>query len=541
MSNQTIQNRFYVQTDPANDTWLDITLDVLLRGSTWTKGMGAGPNDRTASPGQASLLLRNDSEHGSDHRYTPGHINCMPGFDVKCKIMIRSFWEGIEKTQWVGWIPPKGIIQPQNSLRAQVVQVVAWDWMYFALNNPVTLQMVDDLQDFGQYGSSLAAQLEAQPSRIDLSDYAEIFNTVYDAVRENTTVFAEIDKGAKTELGFGYIKYDPGTAKDILYFEGREARAETELYDSYPSLGLWYSEDGRQIVTEKDSAVIFAEVATSFSYLPDVISFMHSRGPYFTNRVLGKTYPRKIGAPLTALFSLDKPFLLKANQSIDNLRIRYVNTSSNFGNLSAKDCSITDYHMNSQEDNLGTDLTASLLIVPTFGSADSSLAVENTGGVDGWVQVIEISGTPIYIANTITQVIDMPSENSEYYSKIELVIDQAYQVDPLKTLDQISVIAARYNERRNEIDEILVCSNKSEAVAGLYMLTDIGGLIPLSYPAAGINENYFIQQIQTYMKGTATFCKIKVKPASYDLYQYWMLGVPGRSELNTTAILGTST
>lgn len=537
MSQQTIQNRFYVRTDPLADTWLDITQDVLLRGSAWNKGLGRGPNDRTATVGQATILLRNDAEHGLEGRYTPGHINCVPFFDVKCKVMIRSFWNDIEKGQWVGWIPPNGIIQPQSDLKAQIVTVLAYDWWYFALSNPVTLQTVDTLQDFGQYGSSLAALLEAQPSRIDLSNYSEIFPTVYDSVRENTTVYAEIDKAAKTELGFAYIKYEAGSEKDVLMFEGRETRSETELFDSFPSLGMWVDEAGAQITTE-DGAEIIVESATAFTSLAGVMSYKHSRGPNFTNRVLGKTYPRKILAP-TVLFSLDQPFLLRANQTIDNLRVRFINADSNVHNLSAKDCSITDYAMNTLEDGTGTDLTADLTITPTFGSADASLELENTGAVDGWVRVIEISGTPIYIADTVTQVVEIATADSEYYSKIELTVDQRYQVDPLKTLDQISVIAARYNERRNEIEEITVCCNYSEALASLYMLCDIGSLIPLAYAKAGIAEDYFIQHIHTYMVKNLTFCQIKVKPASYDRYQYWMIGVPGRSEIGLTTILGT--
>jgi hypothetical protein len=537
MSQQTIQNRFYLRTDPVADTWLDITQDVLLRGSSWNKGMGTGPNDRTASPGQATLLLRNDNEHGLEGRYTPGHNNCVPFFDVKCKIMIKSFWNGIEKTQWVGWIPRDGIKQPQNDLKAQIVTVLAYDWMYFALNNPVTLQTVDTLQDFGMYGSSLAALLEAQPSRIDLSNYSEIFPTVYDSVRENTTVFAELDKAAKTELGFGYIKYEPGSAKDILMLEGREARSDTDLFNSYPIWGLWVTEDGAQIITENDADVI-VESAIIFTYLPGVIDYSHSRGPNYTNRVLGKTYPRKILAS-TVLFKLDQPFLLKAHQSIDNLRVRFINSDSNVHNLSAKDPSITAHSMNSMENGAGTNLTAYLSITPTFGSADASLALENIGDMDGWVRSIEISGIPIYISDTITQVVEIASSDSEFYSKIELIIDQKYQVDPLKTLDQISVIAARYNERRNEIEEILVCCNYSEVLSSLYLLCDIGSLIPLSYAKAGISEDYFIQFINTYMVKNLTFCQIKVKPAAYDQYQYWLLGVPGRSEIGSTTILGT--
>jgi hypothetical protein len=259
-------------------------------------------------------------------------------------------------------------------------------------------------------------------------------------------------------------------------------------------------------------------------------------GAHWANRVSGKAYPREVGTE-SVIFTLNEPIKVEAGTTYDNLRIRYF-VKDGFTSVSASGVSLTDYAMNAQADGLGADLTADLTIVPDFGSGDAMLSLENTGATDGYITLLEISGTPIYIADTVTQVVDVATDDDTFYGKIEMLLDQKYQEDPTVTLDQITLLAARYSTRTNTIETITFCASKCVQLATVYMFCDIGAKIPLQYTEFAIDEIYTIQGMDVYMQGNATFCKLYVKPARFDTYKFWILGVPGSSELGTTTTLG---
>ena len=629
---QTITHKFFLLTNPTTDTWTDITADVLLRDSKWTHGiMSSHPLNRVASVGKLRMILRNDSVHGSQYRYTPGHANCMAGFGVKAKVKVVSYWRDYQRVSFVGWIPPNGIRQSPTPF-VELVSVDVYDWMYFALNNQVTLQEIGVDKTLGEVGADLAALVEAQPSRIEQTNYSEVFANTNDTVRENTTILGELSKATNSEMGYAYIKYERDTEYlDILMLEGRETRDGVDLLDYYPLLdselnylttegssaremtvanagtsavngvyaengtnggkakytkgdynifwdsgiGQWYIgvdtnvftadytsandvatpnlcttwsrasgddpvptvvEHGDYLTDEAGNTLLIDDHGT-FEYVPQIINYQVVNGAHWANRVSGKAYPREVGAE-SVIFTLFEPIKVEANTTYDKLRIRYF-VKDGFTSVSASGVSLTDFAMNAQADGLGADLTADLTVTPDFGSGDAMLSLENTGDVDGYVTVIEVSGTPIYIADTVTQVVDVATEDDTFYGKIEMLLDQKYQEDPTVTLDQITLLAARYSTRTNTIESITFCASTCVQLASVYMFGDISTKIPLQYTEFAIDEIYTIQGMEVYMRGNATFCKLYVKPAHFDTYKFWKLGTPGSSELGTTTMLGS--
>ena len=150
---------------------------------------------------------------------------------------------------------------------------------------------------------------------------------------------------------------------------------------------------------------------------------------------------------------------------------------------------------------------------------------------------IVLQGDPIYIGDTITQIVDIATEGSEYYGHIEMTLDQKYQSDPARNYTQTEILANRYSERINTIQSIEFCANSSNVLAGLYLLCDVGSKIPLKYEGANVDDYYYIQGVKTWQQGNATYCRYIVKPAGYDNYLFWQLGVAGYSELGISTVL----
>lgn len=289
-------------------------------------------------------------------------------------------------------------------------------------------------------------------------------------------------------------------------------------------------------ITDESGNKLLIDERGTFAYLPDIIDYKVVHGAYYANRVSGKAYPREVGSS-SVIFRLNEPIEVKAGEAVENLRIRYL-VKEGYVSVSASDVSVTDYEMNSQEDGLGSDLTSNLTITPTFGSGDAQLKLENIGFIDGWVTVLELSGLPVYIGDPITQLVDVDTTAGLYYGKIEMLLDQKYQVDPTRTLDQITLLAVRYSTMTNTIEQVTFCVNTDEALASVYMFCDVGSKIPLKHTAFEIDEPYIIQGMDVWMQGTATFCRLYVKPSRYDTYSFWELAVAGSSELGSTTVLG---
>ncbi|MEM5768499.1 MAG: hypothetical protein AAGU32_09475, partial [Bacillota bacterium] len=299
MTAQEIINRVYVQTDPVNNTWLDITGDVVARNVRTTKGiLSSDPLRRTADVGQFTFLLRNDAVTGLGHRYTPGHANCTAGFGVRAKVKLVSTWRGIVKTQWAGWIPPDGIKQITAGPHAKFASVTAYDHAYFWMKNPVTLSTIQSDKNMGEVGLVLMGLITAQPGRTDLSAYVETFENTNDTVVENTTVYNEANKATLSELGHLRVKYEVG-ADDIVSFEGRQFFDTVPRFASIPepveNCPQILSEDGLYDIIAEDGTPIVADTTTPFDYLTGVQHYEIVNGANYANRWIGKTYPRKVG------------------------------------------------------------------------------------------------------------------------------------------------------------------------------------------------------------------------------------------------------
>jgi len=547
MTTQSITHSFYILTNPSTQTWLNITNDVLYRGRQWEHGIqSSAPLDRIADVGMARFYLRNDSVSGTEYRYTPGHVNCVPGFSVKTVVAIRASWNGHSKVVFLGRIPPDGITQPSAPNQANIVGVTAFDWLYSALNHTVTLAPIGTNKTLGDVATDLLSLIEVKPSRVDIADCEEVFTSTNETVRENTTIYTELNKALLSELGYAYMAYEEDSNyTDILKIDGRKTRSSVPAYrsadygDGYTA-GQLLKEDGGGILLETGDKLLLDQMY-EFDYIEGISSYSVQNGAHFTNRVLGKCYPKKIGTT-SEIYRLQTPLSLKAGETRDKLRVRYL-VEDGYVDVAASNVSLKSKSMWSDTGGTAIDLSASLTVSGTYGAGDAELTLTNGGTVDGYVvggtatPGIVLQGDPIYIGDTITQIVDIATEGLEYYGHIELTLDQKYQSDPARSLTQTQILANRYSERVNTVQSIDFCANASNVLAGLYMLCDVGSKIPLKYEGAGVDDYYFIQGIKVTQKDNATFIHMVVKPAGYDNYVFWQLGVAGRSELGETTVL----
>ena len=222
---------------------------------------------------------------------------------------------------------------------------------------------------------------------------------------------------------------------------------------------------------QEDGDNILLDSSYEFDSIEGISSCEVQNGAYFANRVLGKCYPKKIGST-AEIYRLQTPLSLRAGETRDKLRVRYL-VEDGYVDVAASNVSLKSKSMYSDSGGTVTDLSASLTVTGTYGAGDAELTLTNGGTVEGYVvggtatPGIVLQGDPIYIGDTITQIVDVATEGSEFYGHMEMTLDQKYQSDPQETYAQIEILANRYSDRINTIQSIDFCANSNNVLAML--------------------------------------------------------------------------
>ena len=86
----TLEPHLYIDLGSDYTGWKDITADVLIDNPVrWVQGITSNdPRDRIANTGQFIIELDNSSDNGAGvaSYYSPGHSDCMAGFDIGRRI-----------------------------------------------------------------------------------------------------------------------------------------------------------------------------------------------------------------------------------------------------------------------------------------------------------------------------------------------------------------------------------------------------------------------------------------------------------------------
>lgn len=511
---------YFVELSGYLNGWTEITEDI-IGGMRASRGIfGSTLADRTARTGILQFDL-NNSEINSGHKlgyYTPGHANVRTGFSANIGVQVRlNGPAGFLKSVWTGRVmrvkPDTGIYQ---SRLAHVFCVDYWDQLARKRLSSLPLQV--DTLDHEIFGLIIDA-MPVQPRFTQIGVGFDTITYAFDnAQAEKAIPAVEIDRLCRSTLAVAWTKGD-GT----LVYEPRSVRARNftnsvELTPSdYPI--------GNTIDIEDDRASL-------------------------TNLYQARVHPRTRGDSDVVLYELHGPASggtatpIEANTP---LYIRGVFTELGQRSWRAGGLDMlppvphVDYEFNVEPDGSGEDITATVSITATY-LANTVIYLINAPRTC-YLMFAQARGKMVIDHSDI--IVEASDEDSiEDFGENSFSLDMPYPTtDAIKFANEVvqySLHLSLQNTKR--VRTVNICLEGLSITRGALMAgREISDRAGFSEPMTALPQNngFNINAI-TYSREADGPVWISWVPVISDATAYWLLEIPGRSELGITTRLGFS-
>lgn len=255
------------------------------------------------------------------------------------------------------------------------------------------------------------------------------------------------------------------------------------------------------------------------------------------NRVKVTTHPRELSSGSVILYSLQSKPLVQPGASLilsgmytdpDQRGVARVGGASMIAPVSP-----CDYQMNGASDGTGACLDGGFTVSPSYGGNTVQYSVYNGGTVPAYVTRLQARGVGIYDREpTVSEKTDTSSIAA--YGEAVLELDLPYQGSVLVGDDAANYLLSTQKVPTTRLPQVEFIGNKSDELMRAGLQTEPGDRVKIIETATGLNKEYFVNgcEIDLPADGTIHFVWT-LAPA--DMTQYWILGITGQSELDTTA------
>ena len=557
MKYDSIACEFYL-----NGGWVDLNA-YRLQAAGITGSMGirsSNPIDRVASTGQLTLVL-----HNVNNLFTPGHANCMSGFQSGMRFRLRLTYEGRTRTRFYGVVPPNGI-EIGTTQFMTVTQVKVLDYMEQMAIHQLDLPTYTTDKRLEQVVALILANMPIKPLSTSYGTGRSTFKSVFDTLRDKTRAMQEVSKATLSELGYVYIK-QTADSDEVLTVENRgfrsgKALAQVSVIDS-TTADIRITQAGDTRITQAGDTRILQlttpTVDAVFNNNYREIGVKHAESYY--NQVDSKAYPRKVDTSDVVLFALERPLEIGANETV-TMKGRFRDPNQEAQTVAALSTvapvSGTDYIFNAAEDESGANLTADLEVTAVYGANGVDYTLTNTGAITGYVTQLQARGKGVYIYRPV-EILREDETLVANDGARTLNMDLPYQDDPLQTTDIAVALLDRHKAKHTTINSITLIANRldtsinrigtgtpgtsgayyTEYLINAFMDLNIGDKIKVVAPSVGIEQDYFIQSIDfTITSGDIVTYTYGLQDAMYETSDAWILGDSTYGVLGITTILG---
>lgn len=525
----------------ANTFVKGIVLELKLDGVNWTDvstdlrashpvsvdyGISSHrPDKRVASIGRLRFALDNTDHNsgGLQGYYSPGHANLRTGFDLNIgvRLGIRAgtfynvdeygdFYYGADPWyRFVGKLRDIRVVPGQKSSR--YVDCTAYDFMHEMSRHKMSLLTVSEAVLSGTFFQSVIGNMNDAPTGSSYDIGQDTLPYAGDDLQEGqTSASTAAKKIALSEFGYVYVKGD-NVAGGKLVFEDRHHRIG--------STSKW---------TIDDDDIVDMEVDRPISQV--------------YNKIRTISHPREVGGSPEVLWTLQTTMEIKAGET-ETLIGRYSDPNQTSVKIAGKDAitpvADTDFKFGSTQGGGANDKNGDLSITVTEGATSVRLALQNTSGSNGYVNLLQIRGTAIRTFEPVETIAEDATSQTAYDER-ELKMDLVYQDSPITAQERANALLAAFKDPQTFIRSISLISNTANIPGRALAVGDIGDRITLSESVTGISaKDYAIHKVQLQ------FIPPDIMRGTYLLVlsstlQAWLLGDVGFSELGDTTILGGS-
>ncbi len=184
-----------------------------------------------------------------------------------------------------------------------------------------------------------------------------------------------------------------------------------------------------------------------------------------------------------------------------------------------------------------TDRTSSFSIVFRPGGSEFEVDVTNNGTDGSYLTKFEVRGRRITTYDPV-ELVSQDAASIEDFGPSDIAYDMPYQGDSTLVQGVIDYIRDFYKEPRSFLPSITVRDpGDDDALAVALLRCDISSLVSVREDVTGIDQEYFINGVEKEIRdNVVVVARWLVTPA--DPTAWWLFGVSGRSEFDTTTIFG---
>lgn len=401
--------------------------------------------------------------------------------------------------------PAAGVFERRTAL------VDAVDWMDDAARAKVSGIPVQLDKRADEIFTLLIGSVPFQPDALEIDTSPDTYAYALDSAQdERSSVLGELQKLALSELGHIYQKAD-GT----VVFESRNRRAVSEgVVDTFTDVNA-ISGFGASVA--RDDAL---------------------------SRVQVITHPRKVDAAAnTVLFRLDNPLQVGANTNVTILG-PYRDPNQEAARVGGTDMVTpvagTDYAANSSSDGSGTDLTAFVSLAVNFGGNGARVVVTNNGSSAAFVTLLQLRGRGIYDYQNV--VLEAEDATAQINVGTTATANMPYQDDAALGAEIALWLLNLYKDTEKLAESATIFIPRSDEVLATRVLSrEISDRIEIVEQMTGFiaeaTGGHFIQSVKLTIDQRDNL-SVTWGLAPANRQQFWLLEIPGRSELDETAVLG---
>jgi hypothetical protein len=513
-----------------DDEWIDITSDVLDDIEASGGIQNSETLDRLAVTGILKLTLNNSkyNSHNLYGYYTPGHSNCLAGFDRNIKIKVTYGYCDVERIKFFGYIqnikPTSGLNEPR-----QVCEVTAVDYMNQLTTYPIKIVSTIYNVTCDEIAETLLSYLPVQPLQKTFAKGHETFISALGS-NDETKAYQELNTAIMSELGYCYLRRD-GEGENLV-IENKFSRTGSVNYaKSIDSSFFLESEDGTTIISE-DGYYIYLDNVGQITEIDNLMNdTIIDFGKDAINYLTIKTYPKKYDETLVTLYDLTYPIQIAAGETKKNLSFNFVDPSQKAQTISGSgillpSSSASTLKFMSNSNGTGTNLTANLIISGSINSNNIVYdSIKNNGNQTGHITTLKVKGYGVYTYESVETLIKDDGSIAKYdylTNKLDLKLIE----NPSKFVSTGSALVTLKKTPRVELREIQLRANGSDEEFKLFMFLDCGDLIKVKEAQNEIDDYYFINGWSFKTKPDRTIDYSFVLTPAYNLTDaWWKIGV----------------
>jgi len=222
-------------------------------------------------------------------------------------------------------------------------------------------------------------------------------------------------------------------------------------------------------------------------------------GDNLINSMQFTAYPKEVDAAATTiLFTLRHPLLLASGET-QILTARYTDPSGGGRRVNGMSMvtpvATTDYLFNTLENGTGSNITADLTVIATYGSESVTYSITNGNAAQGYVTFLQARGKGIYSYNPISYKAENDASCNEH-GVVSRNINQVYQVTLAHATIKAESIVMREKQPRTVLDTVYFVANSSNKLMNAFLNIDIGDVVKIKESQTGIDGQYWVNGIE---------------------------------------------